>query len=211
MSLILEALRRSEAERRRGQMPDLLAPGPVVRRNTRSSVIVPTLALVVGMALAAAVARWWWAAPATVSAPSAPPAPMAATVPMVRDVQRPIEAPAPSATRTSETPEAIRAHADQAVVTPSETPAVTAMSMEPRTPDALRMEVAMLGPNERAALPPLRISMHVFHDEPSRRFAIVDGQRLREGDVLTPGLRLQNIERDGLQLEWQGRALWLPR
>ncbi len=69
----------------------------------------------------------------------------------------------------------------------------------------------MLSPNERSALPPLRISMHVFHEEPLRRFAIVDGQRLREGDVLAPGLRLETIERDGLQLEWQGRTLWLPR
>lgn len=63
----------------------------------------------------------------------------------------------------------------------------------------------------RAGLPPMRLSMHVFAEDPARRFAIVDGIRLREGDTLDAGLRLREIRRDGLRLEWQGRVLWLPR
>lgn len=211
MSLILEALRRSEAERRRGQVPDLLAPGHVVRRKTRSRFLVPLLALVVGMVLAAAAARWWWAAPAIVPTPPAATAAVADPVPSAPVLPMPLRTPAPSMARVAESKEAIQPPDDNAAVLPGETPVPTEIAIEPRAPDVIRMEVAMLSPNERAALPPLRISMHVFHEEASRRFAIVDGQRLREGDVLAPGLRLQNIERDGLQLDWQGRALWLPR
>jgi general secretion pathway protein B len=61
------------------------------------------------------------------------------------------------------------------------------------------------------ALPALRVSMHVYADDPARRFAIVDGQRRREGETLQPGLTLLEIRRDGLRLGWQGRVLWIPR
>lgn len=224
MSLILEALRRSEAERRRGQVPDLLAPGHVVRRNNRSRFLVPLIALVLGMVLAAAAVRLWWASPAIVPTPSAAPAPAVAAAPVVVApvAATPLTAPAapmpmraatPALSAPVEPQEGIGTRDGQTLAPPSEAPAtsVTPTPTETRTVEPLRMEVAMLSPNERAALPPLRISMHVFHEEPARRFAIVDGQRLREGDALVAGLRLQSIERDGLQLEWQGRALWLPR
>ena len=122
-----------------------------------------------------------------------------------------MHAPTPSLARSVESKKDIDTPENQVIALPSETHEATALPIEPRTADLLRMEVAMLSPSERSALPPLRISMHVFHEDPSRRFAIVDTQRLREGDVLAPGLRLRSIERDGLELDWQGRALWLPR
>jgi general secretion pathway protein B len=62
----------------------------------------------------------------------------------------------------------------------------------------------------RATLPALRVSMHVFADDPDRRFAIVDGRRVREGDVLEGGLQVLAIRPEGLRLAWQGRVLWLP-
>ncbi|MGL6291664.1 MAG: general secretion pathway protein GspB [Silanimonas sp.] len=61
------------------------------------------------------------------------------------------------------------------------------------------------------ALPAPRLSMHVYADEPARRFASVDGQRRREGDLLQPGMPLLEIRRDGLRVGWQGRVLWVPR
>ena len=218
MSLILEALRRSEAERRRGQMPDLLAPEHVVRRRERSGWVVPMVALVVGMVLAAAVARWWWASPAVVLAPTAQPVPVPVPVPATiapveaaAPLPRPQIVTSPAQAAPSSAPAPILAPETFAPISAGEEPVAEIAIALPNVADTFRTEVAMLGQNERAALPPLRISMHVFDEDPSRRFAIVDGQRLREGDVVAPGLRLQTIERDGLQLEWQGRALWLPR
>jgi general secretion pathway protein B len=69
---------------------------------------------------------------------------------------------------------------------------------------------ALLGA-QRESLPPLRLSMHVYADDPMRRFAIVDGQRLREGDALATGLQVLAIQRDGLRLAWNDRVLWVPR
>ena len=73
------------------------------------------------------------------------------------------------------------------------------------------LDLARLDPALRAGLPPLRVSLHAYAADPARRFAIIDGQRRREGDLLAPGLHLREIQRDGLALDWRGRTLWVPR
>ena len=69
MSLILEALKKSEAERRLGRAPDLLAPAPPRRppaRGWRPGVVIALAAV----ALLAGLAGWWFARPI---APNVPP------------------------------------------------------------------------------------------------------------------------------------------
>ena len=70
MSLILEALRKSEAERRRGQTPDLLTDAipvtPAARRRTPNwTVLLP----VTGAALITLLLVLWWLRPAEEPAP----------------------------------------------------------------------------------------------------------------------------------------------
>ena len=69
--------------------------------------------------------------------------------------------------------------------------------------------LAALPGSARAALPPLRLSMHVFAEDPLQRFAIIDGARRREGDLLAPGLQVESISREGVRLSWQGQLLEL--
>lgn len=71
--------------------------------------------------------------------------------------------------------------------------------------------LSSLGAAERAQLPPLRLSMHVYAAEPAQRFVILDGQRLGEGASPAPGLVLEQIRRDGLVLSVDGQRLLLPR
>ena len=80
-----------------------------------------------------------------------------------------------------------------------------------RGPASGDVAVGELAPSMRAALPPLRLSMHVFSDAPAQRFTIIDGVRYREGESVQPGLQVVAIQRDGVRLDWQGRPLWLPR
>jgi general secretion pathway protein B len=70
--------------------------------------------------------------------------------------------------------------------------------------------LASLSTAERAALPPLKVSMHVWAADPARRFAIVDGQRVGEGALLAGGT-VAEIRPDGVVLEIQGRRLLLAR
>ncbi len=59
MSLILEALKKSEAERRLGHAPGLMTPMPATRRRPRSGAIAKVL---LGVAVLAAGASAWWLA-----------------------------------------------------------------------------------------------------------------------------------------------------
>ncbi|WP_064749930.1 general secretion pathway protein GspB [Lysobacter antibioticus] len=70
------------------------------------------------------------------------------------------------------------------------------------------MRLADLSPEARKQLPPLKLSMHMWNDEPARRFVIVDGQRLAEGDRIGEAV-LVAIRPDGAVLDWNGRRLQL--
>ncbi|HRN60551.1 MAG TPA: hypothetical protein PLI44_10000, partial [Chiayiivirga sp.] len=74
MSLILEALKKSEAERRLGQAPDILTPAP--RVAARRPAWIGGFALGLGLALLTLGAAAWWFVGRTPDA--VPPAPAAA-------------------------------------------------------------------------------------------------------------------------------------
>jgi general secretion pathway protein B len=68
------------------------------------------------------------------------------------------------------------------------------------------VSLADLDPEARKQLPPLKLSMHLWNETPSQRFVIVDGQRLKEGDVLGE-IVVERIDRDGAVLVWRGNRL----
>ncbi|MFY2763689.1 general secretion pathway protein GspB [Arenimonas sp. MALMAid1274] len=71
--------------------------------------------------------------------------------------------------------------------------------------------VASLPAADRAQLPPLKLSMHVYSDTPAQRFVILDGQRLAEGAAPTAGVVVEEIRRDGLVLSINGQRMLLTR
>ena len=48
--------------------------------------------------------------------------------------------------------------------------------------------------------------MHLWNETPSQRFVIVDGRRLKEGDVLGE-IMVERITREGAVLAWRGSRL----
>ncbi|MFN9965879.1 MAG: general secretion pathway protein GspB [Lysobacteraceae bacterium] len=228
MSLILEALRRSEAQRRRGQAPGLHPPMPPAadqrRRGTGPILLALALAVGVGLGLAwTLVPRPLMTTPAAANGPALPPPRLPQSAPLPAPVTpamagagaltRELDAPAVAPTLTpsqAPAPPAIRVPETAAIPVP-ETAAIPPPSVATESPPEAADDVASLPAALRAALPPLRLSMHVYDDDPERRFAIIDGQRVRDGDLLVPGLRVAAIGRDGVRLDWQGRALDLRR
>jgi len=71
------------------------------------------------------------------------------------------------------------------------------------------LHLSDLDPEQRKALPPLKVSMHMWNDDPMERFVILDGNRLREGDRIGEAV-VTAITRDGVVLDWQGRRLLVP-
>lgn len=243
MSLILEALRKSEAERRRGQVPGLHAELPPASRPARPrGARWPWVAAMVGLVIVTTtwllLDRWNPAPPASpparassepatpteadrtvadaaVSEPAsptttAPPAPVADPPKAPRQRPEPV---APKASSRDREPDAAVAESSNPLPAPHPTAPATTSAITPpadaAVDDSAPLRLSDLAAAERRALPPLRVSMHMWAPTTSRRFAIIDGSRVNEGDRLGDAV-VDEITRDGVVLAWHGRRVHIP-
>ena len=223
MSYILDALRKADAERVRGSIPDLHAQ-PVLRGSNASAPAANAhlwIWVAAGASIVALVAVAWAllardaprdasaAAPAvvpTVASAVAPVlAPVAQTavaiaappVPAVT-VATPVPATAPVATPVSTTrAPAVRKPAATAPVAPPEPPARKAS--EPRL-----YTLAELPDDIRRELPALAIGGAMYSENPASRMLIINGQVFHERDKLSPNLTLVQIKLKAAVLEYRG-------
>lgn len=63
----------------------------------------------------------------------------------------------------------------------------------------------------RQALPPMKVTMQVYHQDPKLRFAMIDGKRVNEHGVVGNDLTLIEIQRDAMLLEFRGTRFLMPR
>lgn len=82
--------------------------------------------------------------------------------------------------------------------------------MPPSPPVPVDDTIALsdLSVDERKALPPLKLSMHLWNTNPAQRFVILDGNRLHEGDRAGDAV-VTSITQDGVVLAWNGRRILL--
>lgn len=235
MSVILDALRKSEAERQRGRAPGLFVEQVALPSRRRRR---PAWIFVLPALLAAGIVASWFLRPQTngptvaavaVDAPPttmpAPGAPVAAApapaLPVPADVNS--RMPPPQLLPNVPPPAPQTAPPAAAATVPAPAPAVSAAAAAEPPPapaeaaaptlpvEPLLPRLADLPAAERAALPPLKLSMHVFADEPAQRFVILDGRRQGEGASPASGVVIEEIRRDGVVLSANGRRLLLPR
>lgn len=62
-----------------------------------------------------------------------------------------------------------------------------------------------------AQIPQLRLDLHVFAARPEDRFVLINMHRLREGDTLPEGVRVDSITPEGAVLTFNGSKFLLPR
>ncbi len=62
----------------------------------------------------------------------------------------------------------------------------------------------------RRALPPINIDVHVYSDDPEKRFVLVNSRPYREGDRLEEGPFLENINEQGTILSYKGQRFMIP-
>jgi general secretion pathway protein B len=223
MSFILEALRKSEAARRRSEAPDLFsamhdAPAPARERRQAPVWIVG----IVGV-LSLGVATWLVLQ--RNPAPTAPTpqaaivdapvdAPVAAPVVAAPQPAQPIASPPPPAQPVA-APSPPSPSSATVATTPAAPPAAAALPEPPPAPrppaprpasDGRPMALSELDAGSRKQLPALRMSMHMWNEDAGRRFVILDGQRVGEGDLIGEA-QVESITRDGVILNWQGARL----
>jgi general secretion pathway protein B len=233
MSLILEALRKSEAQRRRATVPDVHAELPPVPapRSRLDAYRMAWIALVALALPALWVARLAFAPaePASVAVPVAatvavqppsprpvrhllPPDPPARTQPDVAPTDRPATTsrPSPAVRVDNVSTDAARGPArDMAVAPPAPPTVIASPAMAAMASPVATQSLSDLSVDERKALPTLKMSMHLWNDDPSQRLVIIDGNRLHEGDRIGDAV-VTSIVSDGVLLDWNGRRLKLP-
>lgn len=238
MSYILDALRRAESERQRGQLPGLgalpLPPSDVSAKSASPVLRWSAIGLAV---LASVVALAWWlrqpaqapvagnAAPAVAATQSAAHAP-AALPPST--VQAPVGAPVAPAAALASAPLAATAGA-MGSANPSLAPVAPVPGALPRVvsappvaapgpapvaaeaaTDKRALKLAELTAQQRSDWPPLSVGGSVWSDSAASRFVILNGQVLREGQAVSPGLTLERIQPRAVQLRWRGLLVELP-
>jgi len=226
MSFILDALKKSEAERQRQAGPALLEMRvvPPARR-------LPGWAIAVGLVLLAGVGVLGWLAlraspaPAPLAAGASAPAPTArapaGTLPLAAapgaaaavpaaDANAPAQAPIAAAAPAQPARTIDAADADPASDNPADNaPAVAA---DPRAAAADRSGTKLRNYAELSgSVPELRLDLHVYSPDPADRYAFINMHKVREGDVTPEGAEVRQITRDGVVLEYRGSEFLLGR
>ena len=186
MSYILDALRRADAERQQGGVPGLhtppssqaAAPAPQSPRLLWGGAAV--LLLILSGALG-----WWWTRPAVVVVNAVASPATALVIP-----------PAPAA--AAPLPIVVSA-APVAAAVPAAAPASAALPL----PVPKSVPLQQLASDLRRELPPLVVGGSVWSDSAASRFVILDGQVLREGESVAPGLVLERIQPKAVLLRWR--------
>lgn len=201
MSYILDALKRADTERDRGQIPGLRSqPLPATAAPARSGRRVRRMALwlSLGLLMAGLLALGWWFARPHPGAADAPPQPVAAVPPAP---QVPPAAPAPPAPLLAEaSPAAAPILVPQAPpVAPAPAPAPAPTLPPAPVPEPAPAAVnpanipASTPPVSPATLAAVKITGSTYSANPAHRMLIVNGKVLQEGQEVSPGLKLEVI------------------
>jgi general secretion pathway protein B len=221
MSYIFEALKKLEQKRERDRGSRLLMvtgePGPERKRWPfwSFSVLAALLLLNAGV-------MFWWVHPRVPEkqlTPTKPPAinedrseNSATTRQGASEQGRPVDLKQPGLTNSTSGPmtpvpekKAPGISLTDQASTPK--PADAAPKLRPVNRPAADMKVLDLKELPAAikdSLPELKISAHYYTADPKTRFTRINDLNLREGQVLTPGLKLEEITPDGVVLSYQG-------
>ena len=216
MSFILDALRKSENERRLEAAPDIIR-GPIAVRRDR----VPTWAIfLLGSLSAALISLSVFVVLDRGDTPSRTQS---------SDATRPVPAAtiiAPAATATSpattstagpetasgsmpqRVPEPVAAAQPVSVETPAAaTPPVPAPAVAAAEQQSLnigRLPAYASAVSEGLSIGVLQMQLHVHSSTPANRFVVINGRRYREGETLTEGPVVETIVAEGAVLRVRG-------
>lgn len=220
MSYILDALRKADRERNLGEVPDLEASHWGVRRQARSQRWIWIVgALLVFNGLLVAYVLFDRGARDTTTdvvagSQTAPVQRPLVPVPRQRVEPPPARARQPVPVRKPPPQPPARAQAPA----PSFTPAPKVQTAPPASQPAVdatgefklqEWRDLPLEFRSRFTLP--RIDVHVFAEDPGRRFIMADLKKYREGETMDNGAVLERIHPGSIQLNYEGTRFRVER
>ena len=210
MSYILDALRKADAERDRGNVPGIHAQpsfgGALPMRAPPAAKPWPWVAAgALAVGLVAAVA--WYAmsastAPVVATLPVPSVAPVAPSSTVAPAPVAPAPVPAPAAAPRPEAPAGERKPKARAAAAPE--PVAAAAEAKPAGTGEKVYTLAELPDEIRRQLPAINVGGAMYSAKPADRVLIANGQVLHEGDRITADLTLQQIRLKGALLNFKG-------
>jgi general secretion pathway protein B len=203
MSFILDALKKSEAERQRQQGPGLMDGGIRARRRRLPAwaIIICVLLGINVLILGAMLLRQQTpAAPPSSSSPT-PAKPVPQTPHFSPMDSAPVYAPEIPVDEPDINPRAA------APAAPIARPAAEKNALD----DEVLPDISQVSLSDGQRLPELHLDVHVYATRAADRFVYINMRKYREGAVLPEGVSLERIRRDGVVLNYQGLRFLLPR
>ena len=228
MSYILEALKKSDQQRQRGATPTLQVAQATVAAPKHPMFIY--YGLLAAVLLGAGIVIGWlhpWQPeqppPATepIAAKSpisisqqAAPAPLTAPPEMLSKTAQ--EFPAPNLTRAGQPVPVVGAmKPDNPALASSGTPSAAAPIPDKTMPEKSAslagvaqeqkaIPMAELPLQIQQEIPAMTVQLHAYSSKPSERLVYINSIRLREGESLMLGLRLEQITPDGMIFSYKG-------
>ena len=211
MSYILDALRKSDQQRRRGAAPTLLV-GQATAVATKRPAFLAYGMLVAALVGAGVVIGWLRPWQTEQAAPTG--AELVAAKPLASTPRQPASAPSEMAPQPK--PELqvqdAKPPAQAAPVLVPAKPQRPARA-KPKTDGTPReanagvqpvISMAELPLSIQQELPAMTISVHAYSGNPGKRLVGINNRILREGEYVVPGLKLEQITPDGMILSYKG-------
>lgn len=207
MSFILDALRKSDAQRRLGSPPALMTPQPGASAPARPRTLSYGLLAAALIAAGIVIGAWrpWQAEERPVVA-----ADTAAVKPVAPIQSAPPPAPAPPAVlapATAVKPQAPAPISKPVRVREQSRKTVAATPKKAAVPAAPVVEVVAfsdLPVSVQLEIPPLSITAHAYSPVARDRLIGINDRVLREGEQVTPSLLLEQITPDGMIMSYKG-------
>jgi len=222
MSLILDALRKSEHQRQRQAGPGLaIVPESRAHRRPAAWILVLGGLLALNILVLAALLLTDRPPTEVAVAPPAPAESAPAQAPRERAVSAPVALPSrPPRNEVRPLTTEVAPPTVAVAVAPRTEPAATgaaprsgapAAAMERATEDARLPRFADLVVRGELNVPHMHIDIHVFSGNPDERFVFINMRRYNEGQATQEGPRVERITVDGVVMDHQGQRFFLSR
>jgi len=209
MSYILEALKKSQAERQLGNAPTIHAPS-LHHAPARLPAVKKTSLLALGAGAVAIAGAGWFAwsqrAPAPAVLTAAPPAAVPAAVPApVALAPAPAPTPVPTPAPAAVVPRApVVVARTEPAVRPRKAPAAPVVAAAPAPAEENLHYARDLPQDVQQQLPRVSFGGYMYSDNAADRLVLVDKTLRHEGEEIAPGLMLEKLLPKGAVLNYRG-------
>ena len=195
MSIILDALRKSEHQCQPNATPGLAYHALKATNGKRTSWLIIVVILVLLNILLVVL---WLNADAEKTVVARTPATQIRPAP-TRENTRQASIPVPARPAGQQTTIAGQAAVQAPVSAPAE-------FSSDRIPSIESLQVQGI-----ISLPPMRVDLHVYSEVPAERFVFINMKKQTEGSTLAEGPTVQEITTDGVVLSWQGQRFIMSK